>query len=106
MCYLLGILILSIVSYIVDFASFYRHCGLRDGAQAVTEPWLFIYFSAITWTTVGYGDIVPAGASRVFSAMEAVFGQFVFALTIGLFSAVLRALFVRDAGDDRDDFVT
>lgn len=33
-----------------------------------------IYFSAVTFTTVGYGDIVPLGTNRAFAALEALLG--------------------------------
>lgn len=38
-----------------------------------------LYFSVITATTTGFGDIVPLGYSRVFAAIEAVNGFFLFA---------------------------
>ncbi len=34
----------------------------------------YVYFSAITYTTVGFGDFVPAGAVRFLSGMEALTG--------------------------------
>jgi hypothetical protein len=34
----------------------------------------FVYFSAITYTTVGFGDFVPAGAIRFLCGMEALTG--------------------------------
>ncbi len=33
-----------------------------------------LYFSAITFTTVGYGDIVPLDTYRLFAALEAILG--------------------------------
>jgi Zn-dependent protease with chaperone function len=42
-----------------------------------------LYFSFITLTTVGYGDIVPAsGAARMLAMVEAMFGTFYMALLI------------------------
>lgn len=38
-----------------------------------------LYFSVITATTTGFGDIVPLGYSRAFAAVEAVNGFFLFA---------------------------
>lgn len=38
-----------------------------------------LYFSVITATTTGFGDIVPLGYSRIFAAIEAVNGFFLFA---------------------------
>jgi hypothetical protein len=34
----------------------------------------FVYFSATTYTTVGFGDAVPAGAIRFLAGMEALTG--------------------------------
>jgi hypothetical protein len=44
---------------------------------------LFNYFSIMTLTTMGYGDITPAGAP-VYSLvwLESVFGQFYFAVVV------------------------
>jgi hypothetical protein len=33
-----------------------------------------MYFSAITYTTVGYGDLVPLGALRFLAAVESLAG--------------------------------
>ncbi len=34
----------------------------------------FVYFSAVTYTTLGFGDFVPAGAIRFLCGMEALTG--------------------------------
>lgn len=41
-----------------------------------------VYYSVITATNTGYGDILPHGFSRFFAALEAVAGLFVFAVFI------------------------
>jgi hypothetical protein len=33
-----------------------------------------VYFSVVTISTLGYGDIIPIGASRVFACIETIFG--------------------------------
>ena len=46
----------------------------RQGAE--TEPSIYLYFSFITMTTVGYGDFTPASAvPRVLVVIEALLGQ-------------------------------
>src|SRR5204863_7015600 len=45
---------------------------------------LLVYFSFVTLTTVGYGDITPASeATRGLAVVEAVIGQFYLAVLIG-----------------------
>ena len=47
------------------------------------QRFLFNYFSVMTLTTMGYGDIAPAG-SPVYSLvwLESVFGQFYIAVVV------------------------
>jgi len=44
---------------------------LGPGAQHFFD---FVYFSAVTFTTVGFGDLVPVGPIRFLSGMEALTG--------------------------------
>lgn len=48
----------------------------------------FLYYSFVTLTTLGYGDITPIGATaRALSTIEAIFGQFYMAILVaGLIS--------------------
>lgn len=60
-----------------------------SGASIWTSEWL--YFSFVTLTTLGYGDILPLTATaRVLSFIEAVFGQFYIAILVaGLVAAYI-----------------
>lgn len=44
-----------------------------------------IYFSVVTFTTLGYGDIQPIGFSRFIAAVEAFLGSFALALYVVVF---------------------
>ncbi|MGB0360084.1 MAG: ion channel [Endozoicomonas sp.] len=44
-----------------------------------------LYFSVVTFTTLGYGDLTPLGFSRVIAAFEAFTGSFSLALFVVLF---------------------
>jgi len=44
-----------------------------------------LYFSVVTFTTVGYGDIIPIGISRFFATVEAFAGSFILALFVVVF---------------------
>ena len=58
-------------------------------AMGWTSDWL--YFSFVTMTTLGYGDIAPISATaRTFAYLQAVFGQFYIAILVaGLVSAYI-----------------
>jgi len=44
-----------------------------------------MYFSVVTFTTLGYGDITPIGLSRAVAAIEAFIGSFTLALFVVVF---------------------
>lgn len=44
--------------------------------------WDSLYFSIVTFTTLGYGDMRPIGGMRVFAASEALIGAFLMALFV------------------------
>jgi hypothetical protein len=43
------------------------------------------YFSVVTFTTLGYGDLTPLGLSRLLAATEAFIGSFTLALFVVVF---------------------
>ncbi|MEM6471831.1 MAG: potassium channel family protein [Planctomycetota bacterium] len=54
----------------------------EDGGEPIYQ---LTYFSIITLTTVGYGDLVPlSNATRMLAAFEAVIGQVFVAVVVGL----------------------
>lgn len=44
-----------------------------------------LYFSVVTFTTLGYGDILPIGISKLFAGIEALLGGFMLALFVVVF---------------------
>ncbi len=44
-----------------------------------------LYFSVVTFTTLGYGDITPLGAAKTLAVMEAFVGNFALALFVVVF---------------------
>jgi len=48
-----------------------------------------LYFSIVTWTTLGYGDFSPHPDFRLVAAMQACVGLIVFGVFVGLAMALL-----------------
>jgi hypothetical protein len=79
----------NLFAIIVMFANLYVWLGLK-GIEGPTPTFMeAIYFSVVTWTTLGYGDLTPEPAARLVAATEAIMGYVVMALLIGV---VLSAL--------------
>ncbi len=59
------------------------------------------YFSAVTYATIGYGDIVPPEEWRLIAAIEGLTGILMCAWSGGYFFAVASALFeeLRELGE-------
>jgi Uncharacterized low-complexity proteins len=82
---------------ILSFACIYFIAGVSDGgaiveyaaSASITENLLTffqsLYFSVVTFTTLGYGDLSPVGITRAFAAIEAFVGSFTLALFVVVF---------------------
>jgi len=49
-----------------------------------------IYFSTVTWTTLGYGDVQPKPDIRLIAALEALLGYIYFGLLVGKATNLMR----------------
>jgi len=66
---------------------------------AIQEAESAFYFSTVTFTTLGYGDIVLTGQWRILSDFEAANGIIMFGWsTAVIFAAVQRIYFKRSPG--------
>lgn len=76
----------GVVFWLLAFAP---NGGLIAGAGPIhPDGWgllTALYFSAVTATSVGYGDIVPSGAARLVAIAEAVAGLVIFGCVISKF---------------------
>ena len=69
---------ISAIFSIAAFALLFSGLGIRDtaGSTAPDPSGLdYIYFSAVTFSTLGYGDFRPEPLARIPAAIEALFGN-------------------------------
>ena len=82
-----GWLILCHMAEILVWGSFYLWSGCLPDAEAA------FYFSGVTYTTVGFGDLVLAKPWRVLAPIEALTGVLMCGLSAGIFFAVVNHLY-------------
>lgn len=82
------------VTAILLFAMLYAILGVRFEGEIIymslDQSFLFnlqrflecLYFSVVTFTTLGYGDVTPVGVTRVVAATEAFTGAFTLAIFV------------------------
>lgn len=59
--------------------------SIQIGSQTADRQTELLYFSLITLSTIGYGDIVPvSGEARILAALEGVTGVLYIAITVAL----------------------
>lgn len=86
--------LINTVGSIFLFAFIFTEKGIvsKEGEQ-VASFGQCLYFSIVTWTTLGYGDYHPSGASQPYAALEALLGYVCMGLLVGIiFSLSYRTL--------------
>jgi hypothetical protein len=81
-----GIIVIHVVEILV-WAAFYVWMGCMPDLERA------YYFSSVTYTTVGYGDLVLSPQWRSMAAAEALTGILMTGLSTGFFFMVLNRLF-------------
>jgi hypothetical protein len=61
-----------------------------------------IYFSAVTFTTLGYGDVVLDGSRRLLSSFEAVNGILMFGWSTAVVIYTVQRVYSRREADRHD----
>jgi len=86
-------LILQTAAIIFIFAGVYRGYGLRVAEHATKlGDWdTPLYFSVVTLTTLGYGDVTPASGIRLIAAIQALLGYLNLGLIVGVASELINA---------------
>jgi hypothetical protein len=65
--------------------------AIQIGSHAADRQTELLYFSLVTLSTIGYGDIVPlSGEARILAALEGVTGVLYIAITVALLVSRFR----------------
>lgn len=62
----------------------------------------YAYYSAITYTTVGYGDVIPKGEIRIVAGLEALTGLLTIAWSAAFTVFFLERLWARESKMNED----
>lgn len=88
---LIGMVWLLIFLHLIEislWASFYWWKGLLTDAESS------FYFSGVTYTTLGYGDLVLPYAWRLLAPIEGLTGILMSGLSAGLLFAIVTAIYL------------
>ena len=101
---------LNVALLIAAFAGLYAQFGLADTTGGGGESQTFnyadaLYFSVVTFTTLGYGDIQPRGVCRILICIETFVGYIVLGLLASTATSFIQAIAKTRRSDDADDLV-
>ena len=105
---------IAFVVIVLIFALFYwllcPNNGITEGVSLNTSFWNAIYFSIVTISSLGYGDLHPIGWSRTLAAIEVIIGLslmgiIIAKLTSSRLSYHVKRLFASDAQNRFDNYV-
>lgn len=78
---------------LLAFGAVHESLGLMDNTRAGTpvvhEFWTSVYYSVVTFTTLGYGDFYPVGAGRVLAGIQALTGYLILGILASTASRVV-----------------
>ena len=81
---LMIVLMLGNIGQVAFWALFYRVLGAFEDLEEA------LYFSGVTFTSLGYGDVVLHGKVRLLAPLQAANGLMMFGITTALFIAAVE----------------
>jgi len=85
----MAIILVCAIIYTFTGLSYNDTIQAASASQSVEQNFSFflssLYYSVVTFTTLGYGDFTPVGISRAIAAIEAFTGSFTIALFVVVF---------------------
>jgi hypothetical protein len=81
---MIAMYVVYIYGIIISYAIVFRKYGVIDATTGAAhhDEVTCIYFSIVTWTTLGYGDFRPSVPMRLVAASEALLGYFMMAVFV------------------------
>lgn len=80
----LALTVLNVFLFLLTFSALYYEVGIVDttleGNPISQDFWACFYYSIVTFTSTGYGDLRPQGITRVFASLHALIGYLVLGL--------------------------
>ena len=70
--------------FIWCFSNIYAEYGIGNSGVIYHDRASAIYFSIVTWTTLGYGDFQPTDDIRIWASMQALTGYVFTGILVGL----------------------
>ena len=98
-------MVVAILGHLVEICMFAiaQWCMITDGRfgslQGEIQHGLhdYFYYSAITYTSLGFGDVAPVGSLRLLAAVEAITGLVLIAWTASFAFLAMQELWQTDA---------
>lgn len=80
-----------VLNNVAVFACIYMLGTVVDGnGNPISGMWQHFYFSAVTLTTLGYGNLTPSGTfSEAIATIEAIIGFMGFAVLAGIVASII-----------------
>ncbi|MGI9330588.1 MAG: ion channel [Gammaproteobacteria bacterium] len=94
MLQVLAVILLMFVATLIEvliWAFVYLSLGAIQGMEKA------LYFSMVTFTTLGYGDVVLPDQWQLLSAIEATNGIIIFGWTTAIVIAVIQRVYFKNA---------
>ncbi len=85
--------LLEVVAWVVPYLAFHAITGFEKA----------VYFSMVTFTTLGYGDVILDDDWRLLASFEAANGIIMFGWTTAIVMSAIRQIFFNDPSDGHGD---
>ena len=77
---------LAIIMFALIYLAAGKYTEIPADVKVVSQPSEALYFSIVTFTTLGYGDFQPAPSVRLLASLQAVLGYIALGFGIAVFT--------------------